>query len=379
MKRRTFLKRMGATAGLACVGEPVCKMMCGMIENAYAFGYVEDLSDVEARHYVKLEDNIIRCELCPRECVISDVERGFCGVRENRKGTYKTLVYSRVCALNIDPIEKKPLFHFLPGTTAFSIATAGCNVNCKFCQNWNISQVRPEQVENLKLTPEEVAVECTSRSIPTVAYTYSEPVIFYEYMYDTAVRSRQEGIRNVVITGGYIQEKPLRELLKVVDAIKVDLKAFSQSYYKDIVNGELKPVLDAIKIIHQSGMWLELVYLVVPTLNDSESEIRQLCAWIRDELSVSVPVHFTRYHPTYLMTDIPPTPLGTLEKAYDIAKSEGLHYPYIGNVPGHRGENTYCPSCNSVVLERHGFSVNRNLVASGLCQKCGTKIPGVWT
>jgi len=353
-------------------------MICGTLENAYAFGYIDTLSDVEARHYEKLEEDVVKCKLCPRECLVSDVERGFCGVRENQRGTYKTLVYNRVCAMNIDPIEKKPLFHFMPGTTALSIATAGCNVNCKFCQNWNISQVRPEQVKNIELTSDEITAECLQRNIPTVAYTYSEPVIFYEYMYDTAVRARKEGIRSVVISGGYVQEKPLTELLEVVDAIKIDLKAFSDQYYKDIVNGELKPVLDNLKLIHKNGKWLEIVYLVVPTMNDSDEEFHNLCAWVRDELSPDVPVHFTRFHPTYLMTNLPPTPVTTLERAYEIARAENLHYPYIGNVPGSRGENTFCPDCGETVIERMGFQILKNNMKSGKCGACGEAIPGVW-
>ncbi|MBU1319315.1 MAG: AmmeMemoRadiSam system radical SAM enzyme [candidate division Zixibacteria bacterium] len=378
MRRRSFIKRVGATAGLMCAGGHICDVICGSLENAYAFGYTDSLSDVEARYYKKLEEDIIQCQLCPRECTVSDVERGFCGVRENQKGVYKTLVYNRACSMNIDPIEKKPLFHFRPGTTAFSIATAGCNVNCKFCQNWNISQVRPEQVQNIELTSDEIAAECIERNIPTVAYTYSEPVIFYEYMYDTAVRTRRDKIRNVVITGGYINEKPLLELLEVVDAVKVDLKSFSEQYYKDIVNGELKPVLESIKLIHKNGKWLELVYLVVPTLNDSDEEFRNLCRWVRDELSPDVPIHFTRFHPTYLMTNLPPTPVETLERAFAIAQDEGLNFPYVGNVPGNKGENTRCPKCGDVVIERHGFLIRKNNLKAGKCGVCGAAIPGVW-
>jgi pyruvate formate lyase activating enzyme len=353
-------------------------MVCGSLENAYAFGYEETLSDVEAKYYRKLPEDVIVCELCPRECLVSDVERGFCGVRENQGGTYKTLVHSRVCSMNIDPIEKKPFFHFHPGTTAFSIATAGCNVNCKFCQNWDISQVRPEQVRNVLLTPDALASECVTRKIPTIAYTYSEPVVFYEYMYDAAVRSRKDGIKNVVVTGGYIKEKPLRDLLKVVDAVKVDLKSFSEQYYKDIVNGELQPVLDALKIIHENGTWLEIVYLVVPTLNDKDDEFSALCKWVKSDLSPDVPVHFTRFHPTYLMTNLPPTPVATLERAYLIAKTEGLHYPYIGNVPGNKAENTYCPGCGEILIERYGYRIGQNKIVDGKCAGCGVAIPGVW-
>jgi pyruvate formate lyase activating enzyme len=378
MKRRSFVKRLGASAGLVCAGGQICDMVCGTLENAYAFGYEESLSDVEAKYYKKLPEDVVACQLCPRECNVSDVERGFCGVRENQGGIYKTLVHSRVCSMNIDPIEKKPFFHFRPGTTAFSVATAGCNVNCKFCQNWDISQVRPEQVRNVLLTPDALANECVSREIPTIAYTYSEPVVFYEYMYDSAVRSRKDGIKNVVVTGGYIKEEPLRDLLKVVDAVKVDLKSFSEQYYKDIVNGELKPVLDALKVIHENGTWLEIVYLVVPTLNDKDDELSALCKWVKSDLSVDVPVHFTRFHPTYLMTNLPPTPVATLERAYGIAKDEGLHFPYIGNVPGNKGENTYCPGCGEILIERYGYRIGQNKIVDGKCAGCGVAIPGVW-
>ena len=378
MKRRSFVKRLSASAGLVCAGGHVCDIVCGSLENAYAFGYEESLSDVEAKYYRKLPEDVVVCELCPRECLVSDVERGFCGVRENQGGIYKTLVHSRVCSMNVDPIEKKPFFHFHPGTTAFSVATAGCNVNCKFCQNWDISQVRPEQVRNVLLTPDTLANECVNRKIPTIAYTYSEPVVFYEYMYDAAVRSRQDGIKNVVVTGGYIKEKPLRDLLKVVDAVKVDLKSFSEQYYKDIVNGELQPVLDALKVIHENGTWLEIVYLVVPTLNDKDDELTALCKWVKSDLSADVPVHFTRFHPTYLMTNLPPTPVATLERAYRIARNEGLHYPYVGNVPGNKGENTYCPGCGEVLIERYGYRIGQNRIVDGKCAKCGMTIPGVW-
>lgn len=378
MDRRSFVHRLGATAGVACFGGQICDMVLGTIENAYAFSYTESLSDVEARYYKKLADGIVECELCPRGCRVSDVERGFCGVRENQKGIYKTLVYSRVCSMNIDPIEKKPLFHFHPATSAFSIATAGCNVNCKFCQNWDISQVRPEQVRNVLLTPDDVVTQCKNRSIPTIAYTYSEPVVFHEYMYDTAARGREDGLKSVVITGGYIKEKPLLDLLSVVDAVKVDLKAFSEKYYSEIVNGQLQPVLDTLKIIHQSGKWLEIVYLVVPTLNDTDSEFEGLCEWVMSSLSADVPVHFTRFHPMYLLTNLPPTPVVTLERAHAIAKKAGLRYPYIGNVPGHTAENTYCPKCGQVAIERYGYQIVKNNIAAGACSSCGQVIPGVW-
>ncbi len=337
-----------------------------------------DLSRVEARYYRRLPDREIECELCPRRCRLGDKERGYCGVRENIDGTYYTLVYGKPCSLNVDPIEKKPFYHFLPGTDALSLATAGCNVNCKFCQNWEISQVRPEQVENFDLPPSDIPDLATKYRCPSIAYTYTEPVVFFEYMYDTAVEARKRRIRNTVVTGGHILEKPLEDLLDVVEAIKVDLKAFNQEFYTSYVRGELQPVLDAIRKIGRSPLWLEVVYLVIPTLNDSVSEIRKMSKWLHDEVGPNVPLHFSRFHPMYLMKNLPPTPLSTLERAHDVAREEGLHFVYVGNVPGHRGENTYCPSCRRRIIRRSGYLIQEIHIREGACEYCRTPIPGVW-
>jgi len=332
----------------------------------------------EARFYDKLPYKKIKCRLCPRECVIDDRERGYCGVRENRGGTYYTLVHSRICAAHIDPIEKKPLFHFLPGTMAFSVATAGCNVNCKMCQNWEISQVRPEQVRNTYLPPQQVAVLTQQYQCASIAYTYTEPVVFIEYVLDAADAGHAAGLKSAVVTGGYIQADPLKQLCRRVDAIKVDLKSFSERYFKEIVNGELKPVLDALVTIRGQGIWNEIVYLVIPTLNDSDQELRALARWVKGELGPDIPLHFTRFYPEYLLKNLPPTPVPTLERAKAIGDAEGLHYVYIGNVPGHPAENTYCPNCRRVVVERTGLMVKAIHLNRGKCQFCQQTIPGVW-
>jgi len=310
--------------------------------------------------------------------VIDDRERGYCGVRENQNGTYYTLVHSRPCSVHIDPIEKKPLFHFYPGTLAFSLATAGCNVNCKFCQNWEISQVRPEQVRSADMSPDQIAGLARDNRCNSIAYTYSEPVVFYEYVYDTAVAGKALGVKSVVISNGYIQEEPLKKLCSQVEAIKVDLKAFSEKFYREVVNGELKPVLNSLVTIRNQKTWLEIVYLVIPTLNDSDQELRSLSQWIRRELGSDVPVHFTRFHPEYLLKNLPPTPLSMLERAKRIADAEGLNYAYIGNVPGHSAENTYCPRCKEVVIQRTGFTIERMNLKKGACGKCATAIAGRW-
>jgi len=371
LHRRGFLK----TAALPClaVWGSDCVLLAASppAENESRFV-------VEAKFYEKLPYKKIKCRLCPRECIIDDRERGYCGVRENRGGTYYTLVHSRVCAAHVDPIEKKPLFHFHPGTMAFSVATAGCNVNCKMCQNWEISQVRPEQVRSVYLPPLDLAAQARQSRCASIAYTYSEPMIFYEYMTDAADAGHAQGIKSVVVTGGYVQEDPLKKLCQRVDAVKVDLKAYSEKFYREVVNGELKHVLNTLVTLRKQGMWTEIVYLVVPTLNDSDREFQGLARWIRSELGLDVPLHFSRFHPQYLLKNLPPTSLEALERAKAIADSEGLHYVYIGNVPGHPAESTYCPKCRRVVVEREGYVVKTVQLRNGKCRNCQQVIPGVW-
>jgi len=350
----------------------------GGIQNACAFTYAKELASVEARFYKKLEGGGIECGICPRHCMITDLERGYCGVRENRNDVYYTLVYGLPCAVNVDPIEKKPLFHFYPGTAAFSLATAGCNVNCKFCQNWDISQTRPEQTNNIELPVKSAVDICVQRQIPTIAYTYSEPIIFYEYMYDIAKLGREKGIKSVMITGGYIEKEPLAELIPVLDAIKVDLKSIREEYYRKIVNGELKPVLDRLIQMKEAGIWVEIVYLVVPTLNDSEEEFRDLAVWIKNYLGKETPVHFSRFHPQYLLKNLPPTPEKTLQKAHDISKAEGLEFVYLGNVPGNPAESTYCPDCGRVLIERKGYRIYQYNLNGNRCRNCDRVIPGLF-
>ncbi len=368
-------------ASLPCIA--ACASSCVGAWPSFALGAGSGPAEdsrfiVEAQFYEKLPYKKTKCKLCPRECVIDDRERSYCGVRENRGGTYYTLVHSRVATAHIDPIEKKPLFHFFPGTLAFSVATAGCNVNCKFCQNWDISQSRPEQVRNTYLPPKELAGLAQQNHCPAIAYTYSEPVVFYEYVRDAADAGHALGIKSVVISGGYIQQDPLKKLCQGVDAIKVDLKAFSEKYYKEVVNGELKPVLDALVTMRKLGIWSEIVYLVVPTLNDSDAEFRALAQWVKANLGAEVPLHFSRFYPQYLLKNLPPTPLETLERAKAIADAEGLHYVYLGNIPGHPAESTYCPKCRRVVIGRIGFTVQEMHVRKGKCEYCQQAIAGVW-
>lgn len=331
-----------------------------------------------ARFYQKLGGGVIECHLCPRECRVEKGERGYCGVRENRDGEYFTLVHSRVCAANVDPIEKKPFFHYLPGSTAFSIATAGCNINCKFCQNWNISQAKPEELNNIKLTPDECVSFAKNNNCKSIAYTYSEPTVFYEYMSDCANAGKAAGVRSVVVSNGYIQKEPIEALLPLVDAYKIDLKAITQQYYNDICGGELNRILDTLLTIKSDGKWLEIVYLMVPSLNDSKDDLTKLADWIMTNLGSDVPIHFTRFHPEYLLKNLPMTPLESLERAFNICREKGINYVYIGNVYGHQGESTYCHNCNNILIKRQGLQVVKNVLDKGKCPYCQSLIPGIW-
>ncbi len=333
----------------------------------------------EAMHWEPLPDKKVRCLLCPRLCEVANVERGYCGVRENQDGHYQTLVYGTLCSGNVDPIEKKPLFHYLPGTKALSIATAGCNMECKFCQNWRISQFRPEQVPSNDVSPSELVRICKRQACPTIAYTYSEPIIFYEYMYDSAKLARAQQIGSVAISNGSILAKPVRELCQVLTAIKVDLKAFTEKFYAEMCSSRLQPVLDALQEIRATGIWLEIVVLLIPTLNDSPDEIRRMSKWVIKQLGPDVPMHFTRFHPTYRVTNLPATPVSTVERARKVAMDAGVNFAYCGNLRGHPGENTYCPACGETLIKRVGHYIARNIIKDGRCPKCSTKIPGIWS
>ena len=380
LNRRSFLKcSLAATGGMLLPNVLPGGSFFSPTVNAFASPSPAGLSWVEAKYYKKLEHKEIECVLCPRKCKVGDRERGYCGCRENKEGIYYTLVHSYVCSANVDPIEKKPLFHFLPGSSAFSIATAGCNMNCKFCQNWEISQVRPEQVRSIYLPPEDVVAYARQSGSKSIAYTYSEPIIFYEYMLDTAIAGRKKGIKSVVITAGYINHDPWMELIREVDAIKVDFKAFTEKYYEEICHAKLKPVMDALVDLSKSGIWYEIVYLMVPTLNDDMKNIRKMCKWMVADLGKDVPLHFTRFHPMYLLKNLPPTPVSSLERAREIALGEGMNFVYVGNVPGHEGEHTYCPKCKQVVIGRIGYTITQMNLKNGKCKFCESPIPGVWS
>jgi pyruvate formate lyase activating enzyme len=357
----------------------------------------------EARYYRQLEDNWVQCLMCFRRCTVPEGGRGFCRNKVNVAGRYYTVVYGRPSALQIDPIEKEPSFHMLPGATIFCTGTASCNNRCKFCHNWHLSQRSFEEIDHLDVTPEQtvklaqgmgygsalpsvrVVAGASTPDQPyqeirchAVSFTYNEPTVFYEHMFDVARLARQVGLRTLFHTNGGINEEPLAALLEHMDAVTVDLKAFTSEFYRVVSSSELEPVLRTLQQIHRSGVHLEIVNLVVTTLNDDLDDIRRMCQWIRDTLSAEVPLHFTRFFPAHQLTSLPPTPVDTLEDAALIADQEGLQYVYIGNCPGHERNSTFCPECGKEIVGRTHFAVLSLDVEEGRCRFCGHRIPGIW-
>ncbi len=326
----------------------------------------------------KHKAGVVQCLLCANNCVIEEGHRGRCQARLNVRGQLLSLVYGRPITEHVDPIEKKPFYHFLPGSEAYSLATSGCALRCRFCQNWEISQARPEDYAVAYTPPAVLVTRAAERRAPVIAFTYNEPTVFTEYLCDTARAARKAGLRCVLVSCGFMNEAPLREMIEVLDAIKIDLKGFSPAFYRDVSSAELAPVLRSIKQAAKSGRHLEIVNLVVPTLNDSGTMLKELVKWVASEAGPDVPLHFTRFHPDFQLLNLPPTPVETLERARDMAMHEGLQYVYVGNVPGNPGNNTYCPSCKAVCIERSGFFVAAVRMKGGKCAACGHPIAGVW-
>jgi pyruvate formate lyase activating enzyme len=350
----------------------------GALNCAACHGTTEEPLPVSYCH-IPHTGSYVKCNLCPHGCILSDGQRGRCRTRENRAGRLYSMAYGNPCAVHVDPIEKKPFFHFLPTAPAFSIATAGCPLRCSYCQNWEISQVMPEETQNADLPPQAVVQSAQQYSAPVIAYTYSEPIAFYEYMLETARAGREAGLYNAVISSGFINTDPLRELCATVDAIKIDLKGYDDGFYQEVCGARLQPVLEAIRTIYEAGVHLEIVNLVVPTLNDSLDQLRALSRWVAQEVSPDVPLHFSRFSPLYKLANLPPTPTETLDRARQVALEEGVRFVYVGNVPGHPGNNTYCPACRQAIILREGFAVtDYHLDGSGKCAYCGASIPGVW-
>ena len=329
--------------------------------------------------YEKIGEDKVRCYLCPHRCEISPGKRGICGVRENRGGMLYTLVYEKVVSWAVDPIEKKPLYHFYPGEDAFSIATVGCNFHCLHCQNYSISQFSKgrEDIPGEDISPEEIINLAKQKKTKIIAYTYTEPTIFFEYAYDTCRLAKKEGIKNVFVTNGYIEEEPLRKIAPYMDAANVDLKSIKEEFYRKICGAHLNPVLETLKLMKELGIWVEVTTLIIPTLNDSKEEQKQIANFIAT-LGEDTPWHISRFYPAYRLTNIPATPAKTLHQARRIGLEAGLKYVYVGNVPGDEGENTYCPNCGRIIINRSGYWIGKTKIKQGKCEYCGFPIEGVW-
>lgn len=328
----------------------------------------------EARFWNRTEDGKVQCTLCPVTCKISDGKRGLCGVRENKKGDLYTLIYGKASSVADDPIEKKPLYHFYPGTHVLSFGTVGCNLKCLFCQNYTISQAKFGSIPMRDVKVDEVVPLIEQYGSYGAAWTYNEPTIWHEFTYDASKLVTEAGYYSVYVTNGYINEDPLRELAPYLDAMNVDVKAFTDRFYKKLCKGRLQPVLDTCALAKELGIHLELTKLVVPEENDDPSETRKFCKWVAEELGTEVPVHFSRFHPDYKMKDRKRTPMKTLDECYEIAQSEGLKYVYLGNIPQDPRENTYCPECGTLVIERWGFNVGEINLDGKKCKSCGHEI-----
>jgi len=333
----------------------------------------------EAYLYKKLEDKKVRCHLCNHRCIITEGQRGACGVRENHSGTLVSLVYGKVIAAHCDPIEKKPLFHFLPGTRSYSVATVGCNFKCLFCQNSDISQMPSDhnRIMGNDMTPDQIVKDALDSRSVTISYTYTEPTIYFELAADTARVAVSKGLKNVFVSNGYMTEQCLEEIFPDLHAANVDLKAFSQSFYREQCGAKLEPVLNTLKTMKKMGVWLEVTTLLIPGLNDSVEELRDLAGFLSD-LDPNIPWHISRFHPAYHLTGMSSTPPDSIRRAREIGSEEGLTYVYSGNVPGDEGEKTFCHECGELLIDRFGFNVVRNMITDGRCPGCSSEIPGVW-
>lgn len=317
----------------------------------------------------------IKCHVCSHRCTIAEGKVGICRTRQNKNGKIYTLIYNTVSSEAVDPIEKKPLYHFLPGTLSYSLGSIGCNFRCEHCQNWNISQVNPEESYTMEITPETAIQRALESGSKSISWTYNEPAIWHEYTFDSAMLAKKAGLKTVYVTNGYITQEALRRIAPYLDAYRVDIKSFSEDFYRKICGARLAPVLESTKLAKELGMHVETVTLIIPGKNDSPGEITQIVQWVHDNVGIDTPMHFTRFHPMYKMDGLHPTSLDTLEMAHDIAKKAGMRFVYIGNVGGHKYENTYCPKCNALLIDRLGFRVGAVKIRDGKCPECGETIP----
>jgi pyruvate formate lyase activating enzyme len=382
MSRREFLKAgLVGFCGLTAVGNLGCspdKKVSVKGEESYQVTQKGSVNLIPGAWFSKLDQNKLRCDLCPHSCILSDGERSRCRVRENHQGKGFTLAYGNPALVQEDPVERKPFYHVKPGSRALSISTAGCNLACDFCEVWDMALVHPEEVFTYDMPPDKIVAHARASGVSAVSYAFGEPVIFYEYLLETASLAREEGLLNLMHTAGYIQPEPLRALVSKVDAVNVDLKSFDPAFYREIVGGELQPVLDSLKLIRDAGVHLEITSIIIPTLNDDVDMIYEMCAWIVKELGPGVPVHFARFYPLYKLSALPRTPVSALDRARNTALEAGLEYVYIAKVTGHEAENTFCPGCGELIIKRIGFVVDEIRIEKSRCVYCNREIPGRW-
>lgn len=331
-----------------------------------------------ARYQEKLGADTVRCNLCPHYCVLPNGKHGICRTRINLQGNLYTMVYGNLCSIGVDPIEKKPLFHFYPGSRIFSLATQGCNLRCLNCQNWQLSQSSPTEIDHYDMMPMDVIRRATHNSTSSIAFTYNEPTVLYEYMIDTALIAHENGLKTVLVSNGYINQKPLYELCPHIDAANIDLKCFDNSIYHRLTGGKLQPVLDSLKMLRDSGVWLEITNLLIPGWTDNLKMVGAMCDWLMQNEFADTPLHFTRFYPNFKLTDLAPTDEKMAIRAVEIARAAGMNYVYTGNISGFNDENTYCSTCKQLLIERKGFKVESNAISKGHCRFCGEKIAGMW-
>jgi len=383
--RRRFLKRTASVLGLGWMGhEGFEQFVLGRRETTGASVFRGDAPEQldefsRVAEHVAPRGGVVECLLCPHGCVLAEGDRGFCRTRVVKDGVLRTLAYGNLCAFAVDPVEKKPLYHFLPETPIVSVAMGGCNLRCPNCQNWQISQARPEDVKQHGMMPETLVNLTQRRGAPSIAYTYTEPMVCFEYVRDTARLAREAGIKNVLVTAGYVNEAPLRELARYVDAVQLDVKAFDDGSYRRMAKGRLGPVLRTLSLLREEGVWLEVSFLMVSERSDEPEEVEAFARWVVSNLGADVPLHLLRFHPAHRLTHLPPTPVASLQQAWERAKAAGLRYVYLGNLPGLGGGETRCPKDGELLIERRGYQVVSNRLRDGACPACGTRIAGVFS
>ncbi|MGM0598521.1 MAG: AmmeMemoRadiSam system radical SAM enzyme [Candidatus Rifleibacteriota bacterium] len=380
MKRRNFLKILSFLSATFCFAKNLKEPCSARPPERLSLNDFKKkgFHIHKARHYKTLENNLVNCRLCPNRCVIPPGKRGRCNARLNSNGQLYSLVYGNLSSISVDPIEKKPVFHLLPGTHALSVSAAGCVLSCKYCQNWQISQSLPEEVCNFHITPAELVEKAIELNCDSIAYTYNEPTVFFEFMFDTAIIARKKGLKNVMVSCGYINQEPLKELIEVMDIIKVDLKGFSEDFYKKVTGGRLEPVKKTIETLARNKKLLDIVCLIIPGLNDDTETCSKMYNWLLKVAGPLPSLFVSRYYPTYKLRNIGPTPVSKLENLRKLAIKTGLKYVYIGNVSGHEGEDTFCHNCGKLLIDRLGYQIVANNLKDGKCPYCKTEIPGIW-